>query len=81
MEKRDLDLIQTLARSNWEMQRLLKAHQRFEEEIGALERQPVLTPLEEQRKKDLQKQKLRGKDRMFALCDHHRRNGPTDLSP
>ncbi len=73
MELSDLDLIRTLSQSNWELRTLHKAHSRYEEELKALDARAALTPPEQIRKREIQKQKLAGKDRMMAICAEHRR--------
>lgn len=73
MELSDLELIRTLSQSNWELRTLYKAHSRYEEELKALDARAALTPAEAIRKREIQKQKLAGKDRMMAICAEHRR--------
>lgn len=84
MEKRDRDQIENLAKTNHELRTLLRNDSLLCEEIGRLERRPFLTPTEEAHKKDLQKQKLAGKDRMLLLLARHRRaqrrTAPGDLT-
>lgn len=67
MDPRDVELIQTLARTNRELRTLWKEHLKFEEELARLK---VLSPADERRKKELQKKKLAGRDRIEAILRH-----------
>lgn len=74
MEKRDREQIEILAKTNHELRTLLKLDAELCDELGGLEHRPCLTPGEEAKKKELQKQKLAGKDRMLLLLARHRRS-------
>jgi uncharacterized protein YdcH (DUF465 family) len=50
-----------------EFQRLFERHQRFEQQLGELDRLNYLTPAQELERRTIQKQKLAGKDEMAAL--------------
>jgi len=83
MEKRDREQIENLARTNHELRSLLGKDAQICDELAGLERRPYLTPAEESRKKELQKQKLAGKDRMLLVLARLRRaqrRGPTEIS-
>ena len=74
MEQSELDLIQELSKSNWELRTLFKSHQQYGEELAGLDRRPVLTPTDELRKKEVRKLKLLGRDRMTAILAEYRRS-------
>lgn len=73
MEMRDVELIRSLSATDRELKKLWETHQTYEEELAALDRRPVRTPQDDRRKKELQKRKLAGKDRMTAILARHRR--------
>ena len=82
MEKRDREQIEILSQSHHELRTLLKADAALCQELGGLEHRSILTPVDEARKKELQKQKLAGKDRMLQFLARHRRDrrGPGEIT-
>ena len=74
MEKRDREQIENFAKTDHELRTLLRTDAELCDELGCLERRTVLTPADQSRKKELQKQKLAGKDRMYLLLARHRRS-------
>ncbi len=73
MDPRDVALISTLSQTNWELRTLWKNHQRYEQELEALK---VLTPEDELRKKELQKKKLAGRDKIEAILAKEKASKP-----
>ena len=69
MDPRDVELIETLSQTNWELRTLWKAHQRYEAELAALK---VLTADDELKRKELQKQKLAGRDKIESILRKER---------
>ena len=69
----DGQLIEKLRQESREFRTLESRHQQLEEELGQLLRHHLLTPQEEFRKKELQKQKLAVKDRMADLIRNYER--------
>jgi hypothetical protein len=69
----DGKVIEKLRQENREFRILESRHQQLEEELEQLLRHHLLTPQEEFRKKELQKQKLAAKDRMADLIRHYER--------
>lgn len=57
----------TLAQENFEFRRLMEEHQQLEASLKQFESKKYLTQEEELQRKKLQKQKLRGKDKMEEL--------------
>ena len=72
MEKKDEELIRTLLESEPELRRYYQEHVSLEDELGALQHKSYLTPGEEVQKKELQKRKLAGKDRIMEILARHR---------
>jgi uncharacterized protein YdcH (DUF465 family) len=78
MEMRDREQIENLAKTNHELRTLLKEDADFCDALATLEHRPFLTPTDEVRKKDLQKQKLACKDRMLTILARVRRDQSRD---
>ena len=72
MDPRDVQLIERLLPQDPELRELWKAHRGFEQELDRLREQRFLTPQEEIRRRDIQKQKLAGRDRIQAILLRHR---------
>ncbi len=72
MDPRDVQLIERLLSQDPELRELWTAHRGFEQELDRLRVQRFLTPEEEIRRKDVQKQKLAGRDRIQAILLQHR---------
>jgi uncharacterized protein YdcH (DUF465 family) len=72
MEPREVERIEGLAGRHEELRRLWAAHRTLEAELADLDRRRFLTPEEEQRRKQLQKAKLAGRDRIQAILDEQR---------
>jgi uncharacterized protein YdcH (DUF465 family) len=71
LDPRDIDRIQRLAAGHAELGRLWDRHRALEAELAALDARRTLTPDEEVRRKELQKAKLAGRDRIQAILDRH----------
>ena len=72
MEPRDIERIERLAAGDEELRRLWGEHRSLEAELDALDARRFRTPEEEQRRKQLQKAKLAGRDRIQAILDQQR---------
>ncbi len=72
MDPRDVQLIERLLSQDPELGELWTAHRGFEQELDRLRDQRFFTPEEEIRRKDIQKQKLAGRDRIQAILLQHR---------
>lgn len=67
MEDYERARIASLIPHNDELRKLWQEHLAFEQRIGELARLPHLTPEEELERKELQKRKLAGKDRIAEI--------------
>lgn len=72
MEEHDNELIRELIKTNQELATLWKEHQEFEERLEDMNQRLFLTPEEEMQRKQLQKQKLVGRDRIELILAEHR---------
>jgi uncharacterized protein YdcH (DUF465 family) len=72
MEKKDEELIKSLLSHDAELKRCYEQHLELEQRLSELNRRPYLTPEQELEKKQIQKVKLSGKDRMMEILDKHR---------
>ena len=72
MEKREEDLILSLADRIPELRSLYAEHVDLKKKLDRLNHKHHLTPEEEVEKKRIQKIKLAGKDRMMAILHAHR---------
>ena len=72
MEKRDEELIRSLAEQNDELRSLYDQHVVLEKELAEFTGRLHLSAEEELEKKELQKRKLAGKDRIMAILAEHR---------
>ena len=75
MEKKDEELIQTLIPHDQELKQYYEEHLRLEAQLAEFNRKVYLTPEQDLEKKQLQKRKLHGKDRIMQILEKHR----TDL--
>jgi len=72
MEKKDEELIQTLIPHDEELKRYYDEHVLLETQLAELNRKLYLTPEQDLERKQLQKRKLSGKDRIMQILDKHR---------
>ena len=72
MEKKDEELIQSLAPHDAELKQYYEEHLALERQLAEFNRKLYLTPEQELEKKQLQKRKLHGKDRIMQILDRHR---------
>jgi uncharacterized protein YdcH (DUF465 family) len=72
VDPREIELIQRLAATHEELRALWKRHRSLEEELQSLDGQRFLTPQEAMRRKEIQKAKLAGRDRIQAILEQHR---------
>lgn len=71
-DPREVDLIRRLIPADSELRELWEEHQRLEAELARLDARKALTPQETLRRKEIQKSKLAGKDRIQVILDRHR---------
>ena len=72
MEKKDEELIQSLLEHDAELKQYYEEHVVLEQQLAEFNRKLYLTPEQEIEKKELQKRKLIGKDRIMQILDKHR---------
>jgi len=72
MESIDRTLIEQIRRQNPEFDELWKEHEYLEQQLQEINNLRYLTASQEMRKKEIQKLKLRGKDRMAAIIEKYR---------
>ena len=72
MDKRDKELIQLLLDRDFELRRHYNEHVDLERQIKVLNGRISLNADEEMVRKDLQKRKLAGKDRIMEIIDRYR---------
>lgn len=71
MESKELQLLEKLAPAHPDLQALWDEHVLFEKQLEKLESKAYLTPQEMQQAKELKKQKLDGKTRLFDLLHEY----------
>ena len=74
MERQDVDLIQSASRKDKQLEGLYKEHLDYERQLAKLDNKLFLTPEEEVKRKELQKKKLLGKDRIEDILKRYRGN-------
>ena len=72
MEKKDEELIQALIPHDPELKQYYEEHVLLEAQLAELNRKVYLTPEQDLEKKQLQKRKLNGKDRIMQILEKHR---------
>ncbi len=72
MEKKDEELIQLLIGQDSELRQHYEEHLELERRLADFTRKVYLTPEQELEKKQLQKRKLIGKDRIMEILGKHR---------
>ena len=72
MEKKDEELIQSLMGNDPELKQYYDEHLALERQLAELNRKLYLTPEQDLERKQLQKRKLHGKDRIMEILDKHR---------
>ena len=72
MEETELQLIRRLIPKNRELKKLWDEHQDYEEKLEQLNKKRYLSTEEEMRRKEIQKLKLRGKDRIEEILRSYR---------
>jgi uncharacterized protein YdcH (DUF465 family) len=75
MEETELQLIRRLIPKNRELKKLWDEHLEYEEKLEQLNRRRYLSTEEEVRRKEIQKLKLRGKDRIEEILRTYRESG------
>ncbi len=77
MEKKDEDLIQQLMGADDELRRYYEEHVELEKQLDELNRHLHLSAEKEFERKQLQKRKLAGKDRIMEILGRHRSSDGT----
>lgn len=72
MEETDLQLIRKLIPKDKELKRLWDEHLDYEEKLDQLNKRRYLSTEEEMRRKEIQKIKLHGKDRIEEILRRYR---------
>ena len=72
METEESALIEHLKQTNPEYRQLMEEHLRYEHQLEALNNLRFLTSEQEMEKKQVQKIKLRGKDRMAEILKEYK---------
>lgn len=72
MEKKDEELIQSLLPHDPDLSKYYQEHVDLEARLEEFNRKPYLTPEQDRERKELQKRKLYGKDRIMEILDRHR---------
>jgi uncharacterized protein len=72
MEKNDVELIKSLLEQDDELRQCYEEHQQLERQLDDYNRRLHLSAEQEFERKELQKRKLSGKDRLMQLLDKHR---------
>ena len=75
MEKHDEELIQKLMGDDSELKQYYEEHLDLEKQLADFNRKLYLSPEQELEKKQLQKRKLAGKDRIMEILARHRSTG------
>jgi uncharacterized protein YdcH (DUF465 family) len=72
MEKKEEELIRALIVENSELRKYYEEHLDLERQLAEFNRKAYLTPEQALEKKQLQKRKLSGKDRIMEILEKHR---------
>jgi uncharacterized protein YdcH (DUF465 family) len=72
MEKKDEELIKSLLPGDEELKRYYDEHLELERQLDEYNRRLYLTPEQDYERKELQKRKLQGKDRIMEILQKHR---------
>ncbi len=75
MEKKDEELIIAVMDRDEELKRCYEEHVDLERQLEEFDRRLYLTPEQEVERKQIQKRKLHGKDRMMEILQKHRAAG------
>lgn len=71
MESTEKNKIGELSKTDKQLNRLAREHQRLEDRLARFENRPFLTVLEELEQKKLKLQKLRGKEQMMRILSEY----------
>lgn len=72
MEHQDIELIQSFIKKDQQLAVLYREHLDYEKQLAKLDNKLFLTPEEEVLRKELQKRKLLGKDRIEDILRKYR---------
>ncbi|MFH0798958.1 MAG: DUF465 domain-containing protein [Pseudomonadota bacterium] len=73
MEQRDLELIERHVSNDKLLEMLYHEHVTFEKQLEKYNNKPFLTPMEETERKNLQKKKLLGRDKIEDILSLYRK--------
>jgi uncharacterized protein YdcH (DUF465 family) len=73
MEETEENLIQKYIHQDAELKKYVENHKKLEADLANFNKRIYLTPEEEIQKKDLQKKKLIGKEKIYKILDKYRR--------
>jgi len=73
MEETDLQLIRKIIPKDQELKRLWDEHLEYEEKLDQLNKRRYLSTEEEIRRKEIQKRKLQGKDKIEEILRKYRK--------
>lgn len=77
MEKQEEELIKTLSASDGELRALYDEHLTLEKDLAELNGRLHLSSAEEHQRREIQKRKLAGMDRIMAILADHRTSSPS----
>lgn len=77
MDQNDMTLIERYLKEDRNLASLYKEHIDYEKQLAKLDNKLFLTPQEEVLRKDLQKKKLKGKDRIETILKKYRVDSTT----
>ena len=72
MEPNEIKLIETLIANNEELRKLWEEHQQLNARLDAMAHQPYFTTEEQLERKQMQKRKLAGRDRIYEILAEHK---------
>jgi len=75
MEKKDEELLHSLLSFDPELKRYYEEHLVLEQRLAEFNRRLYLTSEQELEKKQIQKRKLNGKDKIMQILEKHRATG------
>ncbi|MCL4478053.1 MAG: DUF465 domain-containing protein [Deltaproteobacteria bacterium] len=67
MEEKERLIILKLAETNQEIKKLWEQHLEYEKRLKEFDKKPYLSPEDDTERKEIQKLKLSGKDKMFEI--------------
>ncbi len=80
MIEEDLETIKALREKSYAFRHLEQSHQELEVTLENLTRRKILSPEEEFKKKNYQKEKLAAKDTMMKMMKYYQKTGKADFN-